>query len=73
MAHETINRWLATLTMILVSVVMIGVIYTYVQARQAISSFNSPPQQQEQENGYYDDNGNWCFDPGGGVVCSPED
>jgi cobalamin biosynthesis protein CobD/CbiB len=58
--HESVNRWLASVALVLGIVLMGAVLYYGVRVQDALSGLGRPvPPAQE------------CWDPGGGTVCAP--
>lgn len=65
MDHETVNRWLASVALVLGIVLMLAVLYVGEQVRSGLAGLGGGPPPADPA-GTSD-----CWDPGGGTVCAP--
>lgn len=59
--HETVNRWLTTVALILGIAALIVFLYAAVKVNDGLSGFSDSPAEPAME----------CWDPGGGEICAP--
>jgi hypothetical protein len=70
MFHAIVTRvrdYLIIITCLVLLVFAYKVYSAYSSLQHAFDGGPAAPT--DQQNGYFDDQGNWCHDPGGGVVC----